>query len=96
MIRVLFLVVASVLTFLLYRANEGNMVALKWVGGTSAEVSLFILLVYAFVAGALGHFLFILPERVRTWRDLRAHRRSLKKMGKSLGNVIAKAKSHDE
>ncbi|MBI5136654.1 MAG: LapA family protein [Nitrospirae bacterium] len=96
MIRLVLLLLACILAFLLYRANEGNLVTVQWLTGPMRPLPLFHVLLYTFLGGALAHFLFILPERIRTWRDLRAHRRALKKMGKSLGDIIDRAKTGGE
>ena len=93
MIRVVALLVMAALFYLLNKANDGNMVTIKWVNDATNPMPLSWVLLYTFLAGGLCYAVFTLPERIKTWRALRQHRRSLKKMGKSLGNVISNAKS---
>ncbi len=93
MIRLLMVVIFAALFYLLHRANAENMVTVHWVDRSSKPVPLAYLLLYTFLAGAIGYALFTLPERVKTWKALRKNKRSLKKMGRSLGNVISNAKS---
>jgi uncharacterized integral membrane protein len=94
MIRAIILLVMGVMFYLLHKGNDGNLVTITWINETSNPMPLSWVLLYTFLAGALFYALFTLPERFKTWRALRQHRRSLKKMGKSLGNVINNAKSH--
>jgi len=87
-IRAVILVLALGLLFVLHRENAGTVVVISFLGKPTQPLSLFWVLTYAFLAGALGYALLTLPERFATWRDLRRHRKSLKKMGKNLGAVI--------
>jgi len=96
MIRIVCLLVLGVLFFLLHKENAGNLVTINWINGPLKPMPLTWVLLYTLLAGALGYALFTLPERFKTWRALRQHRRSLKKMGKSLGNVISNARSQSK
>jgi len=92
-----FLVVAAVAAlYVLYVANRATFVQLTFAGKTSYPMPLFWLLLWTFLVGALAHALFILPERFRTWRALRHHKKSLRKMGKNLGAVISSAQGHGD
>ncbi len=93
MIRLVALIIMGVVFYLLYRANADNLVSVHWVDRSSRPVPLAFLLLYTFLAGAMGYALFTLPERFKSWRTLRKNKRSLRKMGRSLNNVISNAKS---
>ena len=93
MIRLVMLVILGVVFYLLYKANAENLISVHWVDRSSQPIPLAFLLLYTFLAGALGYALFTLPERLKTWNALRQHKKSLKKMGKSLNTVISNAKS---
>jgi len=93
MIRIVCLLVLGVLFYMLHKENAANLVTINWISGPLKPMPVSWVLFYAFLAGAVGYALFSLPERFKTWRALRQHRRSLKKMGRSLGNVISNARS---
>jgi uncharacterized integral membrane protein len=88
MIRAVLVLILLGLLFVLHRENAATVITVTFLGRPSPPIALFWALIYAFLAGALAYALFTLPERFATWRDLRRHRRSLKKMGKNLGAVI--------
>jgi uncharacterized integral membrane protein len=90
-IRAFLLVALLAALFVFYRANGATFVQVAFMGRQSPPLPLFWLLIYAFLMGALAYALFTLPERFATWRELRRHKRSLKKMGKNLGAVIHRA-----
>lgn len=96
MIRAFLLVALLAALYVFHRANADAFVQLSFMGRQSPPVPLFWVLVYAFLMGALAYALFTLPERFSTWRELRRHKRSLKKMGKNLGAVINGAQTHGE
>lgn len=96
MIRAFLLVALLAALYVFYRANGATFVQVAFMGRQSQPLPLFWVLVYTFLMGALAYALFTLPERFSTWRELRRHKRSLKKMGKNLGAVINSAQPHGE
>lgn len=96
MIRAFLLVALLAAAFVFYRANGATFVQVAFMGRQTPPLPLFWLLVYSFLMGALAYAAFTLPERFSTWRELRRHRRSLKKMGKNLGAVISSAQGHGD
>jgi len=88
MIRVVLLLILGVAFFILYRANIQTAVTIQWLDHTTLPIPIPWLLLYTFLAGALGYALFTFPERFKTWKMLRKNKKSLRKMGKSLTNVI--------
>jgi uncharacterized integral membrane protein len=87
-IRAVILLIVLGLLFVLHHENAGTVVVLSFLGRPTRPLSVFWVLTYAFLAGALAYAVMTLPERFSTWRDLRRHRKNLKKMGKNLGAVI--------
>lgn len=88
MIRAVLLLILLGLLFVLHHENAGTVVVLSILGHPTRPLAVFWLLTYAFLAGALAYAVMTLPERFATWRELRRHRKSLKKVGKDLGAVI--------
>lgn len=91
MIRAFLLVAFVAALYVFYRANGLTFVSLTFMGRSSHPLPLFWVLLGTFLTGALAYALFTLPERFSTWRELRRHKKSLKKMGKNLGAVIESA-----
>jgi hypothetical protein len=96
MIRAFLLVAAVAALYVFYLANRLTFVPVTFAGKTSPPLPLFWLLLWTLLVGALAYALFTLPERFRTWRELRHHKKSLRKMGKNLGAVIRGAQGPGE
>ncbi|MFQ5508948.1 MAG: hypothetical protein ACE5FN_06395 [Leptospirillia bacterium] len=88
MIRVVIVIIAALLFFMFHRANDGTTVVITYFGRVSPPLAIEWLLLYAFLSGAVAYALFTLPERIRTWMQLYKNKKSLRKMGKNLTNVI--------
>ena len=93
MIRLALLVLAGFGVFLLAKGNADNTVIIHFLTFSTPPLAVHWLLFYTFLGGAVAFALFSLPERIKTWNELRKHERSLRKMGKNLSNVISSAAS---